>query len=125
MATVLVVDDNPMVRTVLAEVVAGMGHRVTEAADGRAAIVHLGSTVFDLVITDVVMPEADGLEVIKALRRGGGRTPVIAISGGTPSLPAGYALKMTEMFDADAVLFKPFGNEELEAAVTRLLDRDA
>lgn len=124
MAKVLVVEDSAAVRMALVEVVSELGHEVAEAEDGRAAIERLKTDSFDLVITDVLMPEADGVEVIKALRALDRGTRVLAVSGGAPNLPAGYALRMTEMFNADAILYKPFLNDELEAVIARLLAGD-
>jgi CheY-like chemotaxis protein len=105
----------------IVEVLEGLGHAVTETENGRLAIERLGSAAFDLVITDVLMPEMDGIEVIKAVRRTRPETKILAISGGAPNLPAGYALKLTEMFSADAVLYKPFMNDELRKSVGELV----
>lgn len=125
MARVLIVEDSAAVRMALVEVVAALGHDVVDAADGRDAIAKLQTDdIFDLVITDVLMPEADGVEVIKALRALDRNTRVLAVSGGAPGLPAGFALRMTEMFNADAILYKPFLDEELEAVIGRLLGAD-
>lgn len=121
MAKVLVVEDSAAVRLAVTEVMEQAGHAVAEAENGRIAIERLETESFDLVITDVLMPEADGVEVIKAVRARHPDTRVLAMSGGAPNLPAGYALKMAEMFAADAVLYKPFLNEELKKAVARLL----
>jgi two-component system chemotaxis response regulator CheY len=121
MAKVLVVEDSPAVRLAMVDVLEGLGHTVVETENGRIAIERLDEGPFDLVLTDVLMPEVDGIEVIKAVRRVHPDTRILAVSGGTPNLPAGYALKMTEMFSADAVLYKPFLNEELRKTVTRLL----
>jgi len=125
MAKVLVVEDSAAVRLAVTEVIEQAGHTVESAENGRIAIDLLEREVFDLIVTDVLMPEADGVEVIKAVRARHSGTRVLAMSGGAPNLPAGYALKMAEMFAADAVLFKPFLNEELEKAVTRLLSETA
>lgn len=122
MAKVLVVEDAPAVRLSVVDVLEGLGHEVTEAENGRVAIELLERESFDLVVTDVLMPEVDGVEVIKTLRTRYPGVKVLAMSGGAPNLPAGYVLKMTEMFNADAVLYKPFLNEELRGAVQRLLD---
>ncbi|HEY0833681.1 MAG TPA: response regulator [Azospirillum sp.] len=122
MAKVLVVEDSPAVRMAMVDVLEGLGHTVVETENGRIAIERLGEGPFDLVLTDVLMPEVDGIEVIKAVRRTHADTKILAVSGGAPNLPAGYALKMTEMFSADAVLYKPFLNEELRKTVARLLD---
>jgi len=121
MAKVLVVEDTPAVRMAIVDVLEALGHAVTEAENGRLAAETLGTATFDLVITDVLMPEADGIEVIKTVRRLHPGTKILAISGGAPNLPAGYALKLTEMFSADAVLYKPFMNEELRKTVGELV----
>ncbi len=121
MANILVVEDSPAVRMAIVEVLEDLGHAVTETENGRIAVEHLGATAFDLVVTDVLMPEVDGIEVIKAVRRTHPQTKILAISGGAPNLPAGYALKLTEMFSADAVLYKPFMNDELRKSVGDLV----
>lgn len=121
MAKVLVVEDSPAVRMAIVDVLEGLGHAVTEAENGRYALDRLPDGPFELVITDVLMPEVDGIEVIKAIRRTHPGTRILAISGGAPNLPAGYALKLTEMFSADAVLYKPFMNDELRKAVAELV----
>ncbi len=125
MAKVLVVEDSAAVRLAVTEVIEQAGHTVSSAENGRVAIDLLRGETFDLIVTDVLMPEADGLEVIKEARARHPSTQVLAMSGGAPNLPAGYALKMAEMFAADAVLFKPFLNEELKKAVARLLAENA
>ena len=121
MATILVVEDSPAVRMAIVEVLEDLGHAVTETENGRVAVEQLGARSFDLVVTDVLMPEVDGIEVIKAVRRSHPETKILAISGGAPNLPAGYALKLTEMFSADAVLYKPFMNDELRKSVGALV----
>jgi len=121
MAKVLVVEDSAAVRLAVTEVIEQAGHAVVEAENGRVAIGLLEADSFDLIVTDVLMPEADGVEVIKAARAKRPGTRVLAMSGGAPNLPAGYALKMAEMFAADAVLYKPFLNDELQKTVARLL----
>lgn len=121
MANILVVEDSPAVRMAIVEVLESLGHTVTETENGRLAVEQLAGRSFDLVVTDVLMPEVDGIEVIKAVRRTGPDTKILAISGGAPNLPAGYALKLTEMFRADAVLYKPFMNDELRNAVGELV----
>ncbi|MBP2313818.1 response regulator [Azospirillum soli] len=122
MAKVLVVEDAPAVRLSVVDVLEALGLEVVEAENGRIAIAELEKSTFDLVVTDVLMPEVDGVEVIKAVRSRYPGTSVVAMSGGAPNLPAGYVLKMTEMFNADAVLYKPFMNDELRGVVARLLE---
>lgn len=121
MAKILVVEDSPAVRLSVVAYLESIGLEIVEAENGRLALEALAKQSFDLVITDVLMPEVDGVELIKAIRSSHEGTKVLAMSGGAPNLPAGYVLKMTEMFNADAVLYKPFLNKELGAALGRLL----
>lgn len=89
------------------------GHDVTEANNGRAAIEILqGSDPVDVLVTDILMPEADGLEVIRAAS-GRPELGIIAISGGGNHMPAAISLAMSEAFGARKVLFKPFRKQEL------------
>ncbi|ALG71335.1 regulator [Azospirillum thiophilum] len=120
---VLVVEDSPAVRLSVAGYLEGRGCNVTEAENGRVGIRALGRCNFDLIVTDVLMPEVDGIELIKAARTLQPEVKILAMSGGAPNMPAGYLLKMTRMFNADEIIYKPFLNEELGAAVDRLLDR--
>lgn len=121
MPKILVVEDSPAVRLSVVAYLESLGLEVIEAENGRLALNELQKGPFDLVVTDVLMPEVDGVELIKAIRAEYPGVKVLAMSGGAPNLPAGYVLKMTEMFNADAVLYKPFLNEELRTAVGRLL----
>ncbi len=76
---------------------------------------------YDLAITDVVMPETDGVEIVRAIRAGRPNCPIIAISGGSPRMPADFGLRLTEAFGADAVLYKPFSIKELTETIDRLI----
>ena len=120
MADILVVDDADDVREGLAEVLRAEGHAVTEARDGREGIAALGSGRFDLVITDILMPEQDGTELIMHLEGMATRPRILAISGGAPSVPAYMALHLARL-KADGTLMKPFRNNELKAKVGQLL----
>jgi CheY-like chemotaxis protein len=120
MAEIMVVDDTDDVRDALVEVLRGDGHTITEARNGGEAISILNTRNFDLVITDILMPEQDGTEVIMHLEGLTSRPLVLAISGGTPNMPAYMALHLARL-KADATLMKPFRNEELRAKVKQLL----
>ena len=120
MALILIADDNDQLRELLAEVLAADGHEVVQAADGRIAIRLLRERAFDLVVTDVVMPEADGAEVMNAVRARSPRPRLVVMSGGGQIDAARY-LQMARMLGADAVLPKPFRSAVLTAEVRRLL----
>lgn len=121
MANVLIIDDAAHVRLLLRELLEQAGHRVNEATDGQSGLDLMADEAFDLAIVDVIMPGVDGVTVIKQARSVSPRTTLLAISGGSAEMPADLSLKMSEMFGADAVLYKPFDNAEFLAAVERLL----
>ena len=120
MADILVIDDMDDVREGIAAVLGQGGHTVTEAKNGREGIELLKQRGFDLVITDILMPEQDGTEVIMHLDTLPKRPPVLAISGGAAKVPAYIALHLARL-KADATLMKPFRNAELLEKVTNLL----
>jgi len=120
LADILLVDDAEDIRESLSAVLRGDGHNVTEASNGREAIAALASRHFELVITDIMMPEQDGTEVIMYLEGREPRPPVLAISGGAPNVPAYMALHLARL-KADATLMKPFRNDDLRAKVSQLL----
>ncbi|MBT5675975.1 MAG: response regulator [Rhodospirillaceae bacterium] len=76
---------------------------------------------FDLIVTDVLMPGESGITVIKESRIHCPSAKLLAISGGSDDQPARRSLKMSEMFGADAVLFKPFKNSAFSELVATLL----
>jgi len=116
-ARILVADDDAAVRCFLREVLEQGGHEVIEAADGKQALRQARSERVDLVITDLVMPEQEGIETIQALRRDVPDVRVIAISGAF----GGQFLKTAQLLGADAVLSKPVSAELLLARVAEVL----
>ena len=120
MAEILVVDDMEDVRKTIGSMLKRGGHNVTLAANGIKAIALLERQRFDLVVTDILMPEGDGTEIMLFLDKMPNRPRVVAMSGGGSLLSPGLALQMARA-KADAVLTKPFENSELIATVERLL----
>lgn len=96
------------------------GHEVTTATDGNEALAHAGRENFDLMITDIIMPDRDGIEVIVALRKTMPALKVIAISGGG-RLNAKDYLNIAQKLGASATLAKPFSGSDLVATVERVL----
>jgi DNA-binding response OmpR family regulator len=118
MAGILLIDDDARLRRLLGRILKGAGHTVHEATNGREGIELFGRTHPALVITDLVMPDKEGIETIRELHQTAPTVPILAISGSTNHsiyLRAATKLGATEALD------KPFSNEELLAAVTRLL----
>jgi CheY-like chemotaxis protein len=116
---ILVIDDDSDVLEVIGKILKLAGHSVELLDGGAAGLARLKATTFDVLLTDVLMPDTDGIEVIKNLRRSDPNLWVVAMSGGSKRLPANVVLKMTEAFGADRVLMKPFQRADLLAAIAR------
>jgi CheY-like chemotaxis protein len=119
MKTVLLIDDDEMFRRVARLALHEFGYAVTEAADGKAGLAAYLQQPADVVITDLIMPEQEGIETIIALRKANPAVKIVAISGGGRGSADGY-LHTAAMFGADRVLQKPFLIEALVAALRSL-----
>lgn len=117
MSTVMVVDDQERMRTMLCRLLSAEGHSTAAAADGASALQRLSEQQVDLVLLDLVMPRANGLQVLARLREQGFTAPVIVLSA-VPDVAA-----RVEALDLGAVDFvgKPFHTAELLARVRRSL----
>jgi CheY-like chemotaxis protein len=117
---VMVVDDDPMIRKVVRQMLDMSGYRTTEASDGAEALSRLDSEPVDLIITDVYMPRMDGLQFARALvDRPAPRPRLMAMTG----VDGKYAnlLEMITLLGAVATLAKPFTKEQLLDAVAAAL----
>jgi CheY-like chemotaxis protein len=117
---VIVADDVPEIRELVRHWLVDAGCAVTLAASGNELVRHLRGQAFDLIITDVIMPDGDGLEVILEAKRLQPNARVLAISGGGHHLQAGDCLRFAKGLGAHGVLLKPFSREQLLEAVGRL-----
>ena len=120
MTRTLVVDDDCQMREMLGVILERKGYDVKTASDGNAAIQLQNKKPFDIVITDLIMPEKEGIETIMELRRDYPRLKIIAISGGGRHRPEGY-LELASHLGADRVLAKPSGSWEILSAVRDLI----
>ncbi|MDY6952940.1 MAG: response regulator, partial [Thermodesulfobacteriota bacterium] len=119
-ARILVIDDDVQIRRMLRKLLEGTGYEVTEAPDGRQGISLYRQDPCDLVITDIIMPDKEGLETIRELRRDFPHVKIVAISGGGRASPDEY-LHMAKSFGAKRTLAKPFDQKELLEAVQELV----
>jgi two-component system chemotaxis response regulator CheY len=123
-ARILLVDDDEAIRSVLGMALVSAGYEVEEAADGDFALAAYRRHRADVVITDLVMPEKDGLAMIMDLRRLDPGAKVIAISGGGRSLgPGQLYLESARSLGALLILAKPFTAAALLKAVEDVLPR--
>ena len=119
MSSILVIEDEPSLRQVFVRMLTGDGHTVIEACDGQEGLRILKSAEPDIVLTDIIMPNADGIEIIAANRRLPHPAKLIAMSG-AGGLGPDY-LKTAIELGADYALKKPFRHAELQAAVAACL----
>lgn len=118
---VLVIDDSSDIRVLLTDLLEEAGANVTACEDGKEAISQLGQSEFDIVITDILMPQKDGVSVIRALKEEEKPIPILVISGGSQTLSSHWLLKITQTMGVEAVLHKPFEPDELLTIVSRLV----
>lgn len=120
MAGILLVDDDEQFRSMLGESLRLAGYEVAEAHDGREGIELYRDHPGYLIITDLIMPEQEGLETIQELRRIYPKAKIIAISGGGRHGSFDY-LKMAKTLGARQVLAKPFSRQEILEAITQVM----
>ncbi len=119
--SILVADDEVGIRELLTEFLGRAGHRVTCASCGEEARRLLLGTTFDLVITDIVMPDGDGFELIASVKQHQPRARILAISGGGKYIQGADCLKMARGLGAHGMVMKPFDWEELRSALANVL----
>ena len=121
MHTILLVEDNELLRKALCKTLAATGgFKVIEAGNGREARQLMETQAIDLVITDVIMPEEEGVETILRIRKQRASLPIIAMSGGA-RLTAENCLELAQAAGADLTLGKPFTAEQMLTAIRQLL----
>jgi DNA-binding NtrC family response regulator len=122
-AAILVVDDQDSNRELITVVLSREGYTIAQAADGREAMHLLAQHSFDVVITDMLMPNADGVELITFMRQMKRRPKIIPMSGGGSFLSADTALVLATKMGAEAPLPKPFTTKQLRDAVSAALHK--
>lgn len=116
MTTILLVDDDDLSRSTVHQMLERAGHAVTSTGSGAEALRLFRPGEINLVITDLIMPDTDGLELIQELRKLDPQVRILAISGGG-RVNANEYLTVARKFGANGVLAKPFSNRELREAV--------
>ena len=120
---ILVIDDDEIVRSSMVIMLTAAGFAVSTAVNGRYGLECCEHQLPDLVITDILMPECEGVETILELRRRYADIPILAISGGwrtnTPDL-----LELVAKLGATETLAKPFDSDDLLAAIEKCLSQE-
>lgn len=122
MATILIIDDQPEILRVLRRVLELHGHVVAEASDGRTALRHFAGRPADVVITDIYMPEMNGIEFIMRVKEAFPEARIVAMSGGG-GLAKEDVLGAAQRLGADAILQKPFTVEQVKETVEGVLGK--
>jgi CheY-like chemotaxis protein len=117
--SVLVADDSPEMRSMLSRYLEANGYQVTAVETGDDAIRVLKTRYFDLIVTDMLMPGADGIEVMAEIRKRYPSTRIIAITGGGNALDPNLCVRIAKGLGAHATLLKPFSIPQFAAALGR------
>lgn len=121
MAKIIVIDDEPYILLMIKKMLENEGYDVELANNGKEGLEQIRRDPPDLVITDIVMPEKEGLEMIREVRSRFPEMKIIAISGGG-RLDSGEYLEPARHFGAARILRKPFQKKDMVAAVSELLN---
>ena len=120
---ILVVDDDDQLREMLRKMLEKAGYEVIEAADGKEALNLQEKSPSDLMITDIIMPEKEGIDTIMDFRMNYPQVRIIAMSGGGRIGPTEY-LDMAEKLGADKTFAKPFSSKAMLATIRELLHQN-
>lgn len=117
---ILIIDDDALMRLALAKILLSAGYDVEQAGDGDEGLRLQRSQSFDLIITDLIMPDKEGIQIIRELRKEDSAIRIIAMSAGGRGGATDY-LKWARLMGAKQCLSKPIKREELLDAVTSVL----
>lgn len=120
MPRILVIDDNDAFRSTICLWLKHHGYEVTQAANGREGMEMLAKSSPDIILTDILMPEQDGLETIQAVRKLQPNLRIVAMSGGMLDGRVDF-LPIASKFGADHVMPKPFSGSELLLVLEKVL----
>jgi two-component system, chemotaxis family, chemotaxis protein CheY len=125
MTRILVVDDDAASRAALTRLFTQSGYDVRTAADGSEGLRCMVEILPDVLLVDIFMPERDGIETIRLVRRAFPQVPIMAMSGGIAHHEAGDVLTAARDFGAQYTFTKPFAPEVLLAALRTILGTES
>ena len=115
--SILVADDEDSIRSLVQHLLSGDGHAVAVVSNAREAFDQMRQKQFDLVITDVLMPDGDGIDLITELKKVQPNARILAMSGGGRYLEGSDYLKLAKGLGAHSAIMKPFTWQQLQAAI--------
>lgn len=121
MARILIIDDEEMFRQMLRQMLEIAGYEVAEATDGEQGLALFRDKPADLVITDIFMPEKEGIATIHELKKDFPNLKLIAVTGGGYKRRGFEYLQFAESIGADRALHKPFERKEILGTIEELL----
>ena len=122
MTTILLVDDEDLLREGIKEILELSDYQVIEARDGEEALQKFAVNNVDLVISDIIMPNMDGVDFVSRLRESFPAVPILTISGGSRVVSARFGLDSALLSGANDSLTKPFNAKQLLEKVQKLLE---
>lgn len=120
MTTVLIAEDDDNIRYALSKLLRTAGYNVLEARNGKEATKLLRKSMPDVLVTDIVMPEQDGMGLLNEARALNPSIPVLVMSGGGNAVGLDY-LSLAQTMGANATLCKPFDNDEVLRVIANLV----
>ena len=120
MARILIIDDDDIIRRMLSLMLTKAGYDVVDAANGKEGLKQFRENDIDLVLTDLIMPEKEGIEMIMELKTDFPDVKIIAMSGGAQMGPDGY-LQLADALGAQRTLKKPIARDDLLGAIKEIL----
>lgn len=124
MRKILIIDDEPHILLMLKKMLEKAGYEIDLAANGKEGLRLFRATPSDLVITDIIMPEMEGLETIREMKRMQSDLKIIAMSGGGKISAESY-LETAKIFGASKIVEKPFSQQQMVIAVQEVLGTDS
>lgn len=119
--SILLADDEESMRVLVDQLLRAAGHSVTVVNNAREAAEHLRRTTYDLVITDVLMPDGDGVDLIADVKKLQPKARILAMSGGGRYFEGSDYLKLATGLGAHMAIAKPFNWEQLQAAMAKAM----
>lgn len=119
--SILLADDEESIRVLVDQLLRAAGHSVTVVSNAREAAEHLRRTKYDLVITDVLMPDGDGVDLIADVKKHQPQARILAMSGGGRYFEGSDYLKLATGLGAHTAIAKPFKWDQLQAAIEKAM----